>query len=379
MGTASRRASSRARSTDTPPSGSFWASTELPKLIAARSVPVGAMSRTVSVGTTSGVTQPASNASAARRARVMGSALLRLAFRRAGILARAAIADHADRLDLDLDPRPHEVGDRDERAAGIVAVLEHVFAHLDEAVAVARLLDEHRHGDDVGEAAAGALQDRVDLREHLFHLRLEVVRDIGAGIVARRGLARDPDDLAALGDHAGREGARELERRLLHVLGRVAGDGQCEQDGSDRLGHGCVLFIGVGMQPDAIAFAVEHDGAEAVRPYAFYRLQDAATKLFYLAHGVADAAVDVHVDEDADRAHFLAVRDQAAAVDIGAVLEHRELEVVELLLRHLDAEHRSVEPARALEVGHRQIEPYNAIGAGVHIAHLAASFVQWNL
>jgi hypothetical protein len=62
------------------------------------------------------------------------------------------------------------------------------------------------------------------LREHLLHLRLEVVGDIGAGIVARRRLARDPDDLAALGDHAGREGAGELERRFLHVLCRVRGD-----------------------------------------------------------------------------------------------------------------------------------------------------------
>src|SRR5207245_5015094 len=103
-----------------------------------------------------------------------GSALLRLSFRRAGTLARAAIADHADRLDLDLDPGTREVGHGDERAARIVTVLEHVLPHLDEAIAVARLLDEHRHGDDVREAPAGALQDRVDLREHLLHLRLEV-------------------------------------------------------------------------------------------------------------------------------------------------------------------------------------------------------------
>src|SRR5258708_13623832 len=93
--------------------------------------------------------------------------LLRLAFGRAGMVARAAVADHAHRLDLDLDSRAREVGHGDERAPRVVAVLEHVLAHLDEAVAVARLLDEDGHLHDVGEAAASALQDLVDLREHL--------------------------------------------------------------------------------------------------------------------------------------------------------------------------------------------------------------------
>src|SRR6266571_1291628 len=96
--------------------------------------------------------------------------LLRLAFGRAGMIARAAVADHAHRLDLDLDAGPGEVGDGDERAPRIVAVLEGVLAHLDEAVAVARLLDEDGHRHDVGEAAAGALHDLVDLREHLRQL-----------------------------------------------------------------------------------------------------------------------------------------------------------------------------------------------------------------
>src|SRR5712692_8476840 len=104
--------------------------------------------------------------------------LLRLGFGRAGMVARAAVADHAHRLDLDLDAGPGEIGDGDERAPGIVAVLEHVLAHLDEAVAVARLLDEDGHRHDVGEAAAGAPHDLVDLREHLLHLRLEIVGDV---------------------------------------------------------------------------------------------------------------------------------------------------------------------------------------------------------
>src|SRR5260221_14038945 len=104
--------------------------------------------------------------------------LLRLAFGRAGMVARAAVADHADRLDLDLDARAREVGHGDERAPRIVAVLEVVLAHLDETVAVARLLDENRHLHDVGEAAAGPFHDLIVLSDHLLYLRIEIVCDV---------------------------------------------------------------------------------------------------------------------------------------------------------------------------------------------------------
>src|SRR5207249_3447958 len=118
----------------------------------------------------------------------------------------------------------------------------HVLAHLDEAVAVARLLDEHGHADHVGEAAAGALQDLVDLREHLLHLRLEVVGDVRALVVARRGLAGDPDNAPALGHHAGRERARKLERGLLHVFGRWGGEGEGEKHYNEQSAHELVLY-----------------------------------------------------------------------------------------------------------------------------------------
>jgi hypothetical protein len=92
-------------------------------------------------------------------------------------------------------------------------VIETTFARLPPArLSTASICDQ---------AAASALEHRVDLRENLLHLRFEVVRDVVAGVVARRRLAGDPHDLAAFGDHAGREGARELERCLLHVLGHA--------------------------------------------------------------------------------------------------------------------------------------------------------------
>src|SRR5262249_59152461 len=52
-------------------------------------------------------------------------------------------ADHGDALDLDQHAGPREVRHRDERAGRVVAVGEELPAQFDEAVAVARIVDEH--------------------------------------------------------------------------------------------------------------------------------------------------------------------------------------------------------------------------------------------
>src|SRR5262247_84496 len=113
------------------------------------------------------------------------------------------IPDHRDGLDLDLHAGPREVGDGDERAAGVVAVGELLFAQLDEPVAVARLLDEDGHGDEIGERAADPAQRLVDQREDPMRLGLEVAGDVLAVAIDGRGLAGHPDDAPALGDDGG--------------------------------------------------------------------------------------------------------------------------------------------------------------------------------
>src|ERR1700741_3822410 len=90
--------------------------------------------------------------------------LLRLCFSRAGIVVRAAVANDADGLNLNLDPRPSEIRHRDESAARIVSVVEEVLAHFHESIAITGFLDEHRHGHDVVQAPADALHNAVDLR-----------------------------------------------------------------------------------------------------------------------------------------------------------------------------------------------------------------------
>src|SRR6202020_1144376 len=115
----------------------------------------------------------------------------------------------------------------DEGAAGIVPVLEEILAHFHELVAIPGFLDEDRHGDDIVEAAASALQDAIDLSKHLFDLGFEIIGDVVALAVFRRSLASDPDRDSARRYDPWRKRARQLERRLLHVFGGVRRS--CEQ------------------------------------------------------------------------------------------------------------------------------------------------------
>src|SRR5262245_22498617 len=123
--------------------------------------------------------------------------------------------DYRHALDLDQHARPREVGDRDQRACGKIAVREIALAQLDEAVAVARIVDEHRHGHEVSEAAAAAPERLVDKGEDRAHLRLELPGNVVARLVAGRGLSRQPYRASTLRDDGGRERARRLEFGLL--------------------------------------------------------------------------------------------------------------------------------------------------------------------
>src|ERR1700690_1216929 len=161
-----------------------------------------------------------------------------LSFGRAGIVVRANVADHTNRLNFDLDPGPGEIRHGDEGAAGIVPVLEEVLAHFHELVAIAGFLDEDRHGDDIVQAAASALQDAVDLSKHLFDLSFEIIGDVVALAVFRRSLASDPDRDSARRYDSWGKCTRQLERRLLHVLGSLCYS--CEQH-HER--HATIRFI----------------------------------------------------------------------------------------------------------------------------------------
>src|SRR5262249_32349906 len=126
--------------------------------------------------------------------------------------------DHRHALDLDQHARAREVRYRDEGACGIIAVRKEALAQLHESVAVPRVVDEHRHGHEIGEATAAALERLVDQTEDRAHLRLELSGNVVAGVIARRCLPGEPDDPAALGDDGRRVGTRGLELGLIQIF-----------------------------------------------------------------------------------------------------------------------------------------------------------------
>src|SRR3954447_2865687 len=81
--------------------------------------------------------------------------------REAGIFISAAITDDCNSLDFDQHAGLREARDRNERTAGIVALPKCFFSDFDKSVPVAHVIDEYRHGDEVGEAAAGFLQGLI--------------------------------------------------------------------------------------------------------------------------------------------------------------------------------------------------------------------------
>ncbi len=97
-------------------------------------------------------------------------------------------------------------------------------------------------------------------------------------------------------------------------------------------------------------------------------LQHLSAEGRHATYGVANASVDVHVNEDARRRDFLCVGNETAAISL-AMFDYAEAEVIELCPLDLDAQNGSVKRSRAVEIDHGQIEPDDAIVSGIHVAH----------
>src|SRR5215467_170737 len=102
--------------------------------------------------------------------------------------------------------------DRD-RGARRKVLAEDFAADCGHARMVARVGDEHRHGDDVRKLAAGLFQRLADGLEHPAHLRIEVPGERLARGIGRAGVAGNPDRLAGT---FGRD--RERVARLFRPL-----------------------------------------------------------------------------------------------------------------------------------------------------------------
>src|SRR6476660_6691353 len=122
------------------------------------------------------------------------------------------------------------------------------------------------------------------------------------------------------------------------------------------------------MQRDAVAFAVEHNGPEAMRADGVRILNYATAVRYDLADGVANSAVRVQIQKHAASGDFILVKYQAAAIAV-FVLDYAEREVAVCFLVDADAKYGSVELGGTIEIGNRDVEPNGAVVLAVEVAH----------
>src|SRR3954467_14397493 len=106
--------------------------------------------------------------------------------------------------------------DRDGRAGGKITVRPELAADRHQRVEQPRVGQVDGNRNHVLDASARALHDRVDGAEYYTCLGFEVAGLRRARLVDETRLTGDPDQLAAFGDHAGREATR-LGAILLEV------------------------------------------------------------------------------------------------------------------------------------------------------------------
>ena len=108
---------------------------------------------------------------------------------------RKSAADHRHALDFDQHPGRAKFDTVISALAGKLPPGKNP-ARISTNLSPSRtIVDEHRHGHHVGEAAAAVLQRLVEQAEDGADLRLEISRDVLALLVLRRGLAGEPDVL----------------------------------------------------------------------------------------------------------------------------------------------------------------------------------------
>src|SRR6185503_6883148 len=123
------------------------------------------------------------------------------------------------------------------------------------------------------------------------------------------------------------------------------------------------------VERDPVALAILHDCAAAVRSDRMHGLHHLAAVALDLRDRVANATIDVHVDENAAaRGDRTRLADQAAAVAV-AMIEHAEFRGVEFLLVHLYAEHCGVKRPGPVEVCDRDVEPDCAVVLRIEVGH----------
>jgi len=105
-------------------------------------------------------------------------------------------------------------------------------------------------------------------------------------------------------------------------------------------------------------------------------VDDFTAKGFALLDGIANAAVHIHIQQDAAVAgNVIRHRDQAATVAL-TMLEHAETEPVGGFGRHPAAKYAPIESGGAVEVSDGNVEPDGSVVYTVLITHEGSSRVE---
>src|ERR1700680_3433632 len=133
------------------------------------------------------------------------------------ISAQYLVGDDRDALHFNQDPGECQIRNRNQGARRELAVREHLAAHLEELVAITRILEKDGHAHQVLKASSAGFQGAVHQRKSLPGLGLEVAHDL-AVCIRRDVMACEPNDPAALGNYRRCVTTLLLIRVALNIL-----------------------------------------------------------------------------------------------------------------------------------------------------------------
>ena len=123
------------------------------------------------------------------------------------------------------------------------------------------------------------------------------------------------------------------------------------------------------MQRDAVAFAIQRYGAEAVWADGVNVFLHGAAVFDELGDGIANAAIGVEVNKQTLVAgNFLRLHDETTAIAI-RVLEDAKVTIAKRVLWNFAAQHGSIKFTRPVKIRHRNIHPHGPVNFGISIAH----------
>src|SRR5262245_37559333 len=122
------------------------------------------------------------------------------------------------------------------------------------------------------------------------------------------------------------------------------------------------------MESNSIAFAVQYDGAKAMRPNRVSGLDDRTAIWDDFTFRLPDSTVHVEVDQYTACCYLFLVMNEATAVAVLMIKDAKGKVTIGLFL-DTDAQHLSIELCRPVQIGYGNIKPHRPVNFTIEIAH----------